>query len=79
MLVPNQIAPDGRLPLELARTKPYSYSLFDMDALSLICQIASRPGDNLWAFTTPDGRGIRKTIDFMAPVHPRQIEVALPA
>ncbi len=66
-LVPDQIAPDGRLPLELARTKPYSYSLFDMDALSLVCQIASRPGDNLWAFTTPDGRGIRKTVDFMVP------------
>jgi hypothetical protein len=67
VLVPDQIGPDGRLPLELARTKPYSYSLFDMDALSLVCQIASRSSDNLWAFTTPDGRGIRKTIDFMAP------------
>lgn len=67
VLVPNQIAGDGRLPLELARTKPYSYSLFDMDALSLICQIASRPGDDLWTFTTPDERGIRKTIDFMFP------------
>lgn len=67
VLVPNQIAPDGRLPLELARTKPYSYSLFDMDALSLVCQIASEPGNNLWAFRTPDGRGIRKVIDFMVP------------
>lgn len=67
VLVPNQIAPDGRLPLELARTKPYSYSLFDMDVLSLICQIASKPGDDLWTFTTADGRGIRKTIDFMMP------------
>jgi hypothetical protein len=38
-----------------------------MDALSLVCQIASHPGDNLWAFTTPDGLGLRKTIDFMAP------------
>src|SRR6202012_4803928 len=66
-LVPDQIAPDGRLPLELTRTKPYSYSLFDMDVLSAICQIASRPGDNLWAFTTPDGRGIRNTISFMFP------------
>jgi len=67
VLLPNQIAPDGRLPLELARTKPYSYSLFDMDVLSLICQIASKPGDDLWTFTTADGRGIRKTIDFMMP------------
>ena len=66
-LVPDQIAPDGRLPLELARTKPYSYSLFDMDVLSAVCQIASIPGDNLWEFKTPDGRGIRKTIEFMFP------------
>jgi len=66
-IVPDQIGPDGRLPLELARTKPYSYSLFDMDALSLVCQIASRRSDNLWAFTTPDGRGIREAIDFMVP------------
>ena len=67
VLVPNQIAPDGRLPLELARTKPYSYSLFDMDVLSLICQIASAPGDNLWTFTSTSGGSMRKTIDFMAP------------
>ncbi len=25
------------------------------------------PNDNLWTFATPDGRGIRKTIDFMFP------------
>ena len=67
ILVPNQIAPDGRLPLELTRTKPYSYSLFNMDALALICQIASGPDDNLWSFTTSDGRGMRKAIDFMLP------------
>lgn len=67
VLVPNQIAPDGRLPLELARTKPYSYSLFDTDVLALICQIASRSGNNLWTFRTPDGRGMRNAVDFMVP------------
>ena len=67
VLVPSQIAPDGRLPLELARTKPYSYSLFNMDVLSTICQICSQPGDNLWAFQTPDGRGQAKVLAFMAP------------
>ena len=40
-LVPDQIAPDGSLPLELARTKPYSYCLFDLDVLSTICQTLS--------------------------------------
>jgi len=67
VLVPDQIAADGSLPLELARTKPYSYALFDMDILSTICQILSRPGDSLWAFTTPDGRGMKKAIAYMFP------------
>jgi hypothetical protein len=67
VLVPNQIAVDGSLPLELARTKPYSYALFDMDILSAICQILSKPGDSLWTFTTPDGRGMKKAIAYMVP------------
>ena len=65
VLVPDQIAADGSLPLELARTKPYSYALFDMDILSTICQILSKPGDSLWAFTTSDGRGMKKAIGYM--------------
>ena len=66
-LVPDQVAPDGSLPLELARTKPYSYCLFDLDVLSTICQTLSTEKDNLWTFTTPDGRGMRKVVAFMYP------------
>ena len=40
-LMPDQLAPDGSFPLELARTKPYSYSLFDLDILAVVCQIVS--------------------------------------
>src|SRR6185312_4214303 len=67
VLVPHQIAPDGSLPLELARTKPYSYSLFDMDVLSDLCQSLSTANENLWQFTTADGRGIKKLMSFMFP------------
>lgn len=67
VLVPDQIAPDGSLPLELARTKPYSYSLFDMDVLCDICQSLSTAKESLWNFTTPDGRSVRKMMEFMAP------------
>ena len=67
MLLPDQVAPDGSLPLELARTKPYSYALFDMDILATVCQILSSPGDSLWAFTTADGRGMKKVIAYMEP------------
>lgn len=66
-LVLKQIAPDGSLPLELARTKPYSYSLFDMDVLCTLAQSISTKQDNLWEFATPDGRGLRKMMEFMVP------------
>jgi hypothetical protein len=69
-LLPDQLAPNGSFPLELARTKPYSYSLFDLDILALICQIASahdRLPDDLWNLTLPDGRRFQKAIDFMFP------------
>ena len=66
-LIPGQVAPDGRLPLELARTKPFSYSLFDMDVLAIIAQIASTPAQDLWRFQTPDGRGLGKVVAFMSP------------
>ena len=67
VLVPEQIAPDGSLPRELARTKPYSYSLFDMDVLCDICQSLSTETEDLWTFETPDGRGVRKMMAFMYP------------
>ncbi|HMH15608.1 MAG TPA: alginate lyase family protein [Edaphobacter sp.] len=66
-LVPTQIAPDGSLPLELARTKPYSYSLFNMDVLCGVAQSLSIETDNLWSFATQDGRGLRKLMQFMFP------------
>ena len=67
VIIANQIAPDGSFPLELARTKPYSYSLFNLDAVATCCQILSTQSDNLWTFETPDHRGIHRAIDFMVP------------
>jgi hypothetical protein len=66
-LVPMQIAPDGSLPLELARTKPYSYSLFDVDVLCGIAQSLSTSRENLWSFSTPDGRSLKKMMEFLFP------------
>jgi hypothetical protein len=67
VLVPSQIAPDGSFPLELRRTKPYSYSLFNLEVLAGVCQILSDTSDKLWNFATPDGRGIGRAIAFMYP------------
>ena len=67
VLLPGQMAADGSFPLELKRTKPYGYSIFNLDAFAAICQILSTRDDNLWQFTLPDGRGIRKGMEFLYP------------
>jgi len=67
VLLPNQMAADGSFPLELKRTKPYGYSLFNLDAMATICQLLSTPGDDLWHYTTADGRSIGKGIEFLYP------------
>ena len=67
VIVPNQIEKDGSLPQELRRTKPYGYSLFDLEALSTIAQILSTSQDDLWKFETTDGRGLQLAMRFMVP------------
>ena len=66
VIVPNQIAADGSFPQELRRTKPYGYSLFNLDAMTTICQILSTPADNLWTFAA-NGRGMRRALEYMVP------------
>ncbi len=39
VLLPNQEAADGSFPQEMKRTKPYGYSLFNLEAFSTIAQI----------------------------------------
>lgn len=67
VLLPNQMAVNGSFPLEMARTKPYGYSIFNLDAMAVLCQILSTPQDNLWNFATPDGKSIKKGINFLYP------------
>ena len=50
VLVPKQMAADGSFPAELARTKPYAYSIFQLDNMVTLCQVLSKPDDDLWTF-----------------------------
>lgn len=67
ILLPNQIAADGSFPQELRRTKPYGYSIFNLDAMATICQTLSTKEDNLWNYQTADGRSIKKGIEYLYP------------
>jgi hypothetical protein len=62
-----QMALDGSFPRELARTKPYGYSLFNLEAMATICQLLSTKEEDLWTFELPDGRGMRKAMGYMVP------------
>lgn len=65
--VPNQIAENGSFPEELRRTKPYGYSLFNLEAMATVCQILSTPKDNLFTYETANGRSFRRAMEYMAP------------
>lgn len=67
ILLPNQMAEDGSFPGETARTKPYGYSIFNLDAMTTLCQILSTKEDNLWNYQTKDGKSIRKGIKYLYP------------
>jgi len=67
VFVPNQIAADGSFPEELRRTKPYNYTLFNVTGLATICQTLSNSQDNLFSFVLPDGRGLRKAMEYIFP------------
>ena len=67
VLLPTQMAPDGSFPLELKRTKPYGYSLFNADAMAAVCWILSTPSDDLWKYQTSDGKSMCKGVEWLAP------------
>ncbi len=59
-----QIASDGKQAQELARTRPYHYSAFNLLAFVIAADLAPRAGVDVW---NGSGQGIRAGIDLLVP------------
>ena len=67
VILPGQMAEDGSFPRELRRTKPYGYSIFNLEAMGAVCELLTTPDDDLWSFALPDGRGMARGLAWLYP------------
>ena len=65
--LPDQMAADGSFPQELRRTKPYGYSIFNLDVMAALAVVLSTPDDDLMRYTLADGRSLVRGVEFLAP------------
>jgi hypothetical protein len=61
------IEPDGQQPEELGRTKGLHYSAFNLSAMSVLGRIGEQVDVDLWNYQSPDGRSMRRALDFVMP------------
>jgi len=67
ILLPNQLDKNGSFPLELKRTKPFGYSLFNLDAMVTLAYVLSDEKDNLFNYETINNTSLKNAIDFIYP------------
>jgi len=68
VLLPNQMAADGSFPQELARTKPYGYSMFNLDVMTALAVVCSTPQENLMTWSLPTVANLVKGVAWLAPL-----------
>ncbi|MEQ1941922.1 alginate lyase family protein [Mesorhizobium sp. VNQ89] len=77
----DQVAENGSLPAELSRANPKHYLLFTVQAWTTLARMLSIIGDDLWTFSTADGRNLFGVLDWalrhcMDGNHAEEIDLA---
>jgi hypothetical protein len=62
-----QIGADGKQKLELERTRPLHYSLFNLDAFTMLAEMGRHVGVDLWHYTSPAAGSLERALLFVAP------------
>jgi hypothetical protein len=62
-----QIEQDGKQPLELARTKSWRYSNYNLMALMHLGLLGDKVGVNIWNYQSPNGGSIQKALSYLLP------------
>jgi hypothetical protein len=65
--IAQEFEPDGRQPREIVRTRAWDYSIFDLTAFLHLAAFGDRVGVDLWNYSTPDGRSLRKGLEYLLP------------
>ena len=61
-----QLDSTGGFPIELERTKPYIYTLFNLEGFAVLAEYGSDGSHNLWDYETDNGT-LQDAFDYIAP------------
>lgn len=62
-----QMDDNGRLPAEMVRTISLHYTVFALDAFVAIAQMAEEAGVDMWNYTSPSGKSLKKGFEAVLP------------